>query len=96
MGALCPGTDFYLNFEGKTEKKEETSMKKMSRRMKRMIALLVVEVLIAINVLTAYADEAGQPMTFTDAEVVEMTKSEPVVEQQPVQRYEGPDHRGYR
>ena len=45
-------------------------MKRMSRRMKRLIAILVVEVLIAVNVLTAYANETGQQeVTISEAEL---------------------------
>ena len=58
-------------------------MKRMSRRMKRMIALLVVEVLVAVNVLTAYANDSGID-TYTLEQVEEMAQEqevEPVVEE---------------
>ena len=58
-------------------------MKRMSRRMKRMIALLVVEVLVAVNVLTAYANDPGID-TYTLEQVEEMAQEqedEPVVEE---------------
>ncbi|MBQ8598175.1 MAG: hypothetical protein IJ409_10335, partial [Lachnospiraceae bacterium] len=47
-------------------------MKGLSRRMKRLLAILVVEVIVAVNVLSAYADNQDENFTMTDAQAVEM------------------------
>ena len=50
-------------------------MKGLSRRMKRLLAILVVEVIVAINVLSAYADNSDENFTMTDQEVVDLINS---------------------
>ena len=72
-------------------------MKKLSTKMKRMLAILLVEVIVATNVVTSYASSADKPFTMTEEEAAgaqeeaaqeaeeskEETVSEPV-EEEPV------------
>ena len=43
-------------------------MKKLSTKMKRMLAILLVEVIVATNVVTSYASSADKPFTMTEEE----------------------------
>ena len=40
-------------------------MSKLSRRMKRLLAIVLVEAVVAVNVLTSFAHEADEPYTMT-------------------------------
>ena len=44
-------------------------MKGLSRRMKRLLAILVVECVVAVNVLSTYANEAGSNYTISEEQL---------------------------
>ena len=59
-------------------------MKKLTRRTKRMIAIILVYMIVVINVVTAYADEP----TVTTYSAVENEDGEIVVETMSQEKYE--------
>lgn len=46
-------------------------MGKLSKRMKRLLAILLVEVIVASNVFISYADENDEPLSFSEEELAE-------------------------
>ena len=46
-------------------------MGKLSKRMKRLLAILLVEVIVASNVFISYADEPDEPLQFSEEELAE-------------------------
>ncbi|MCM1126740.1 MAG: Cna B-type domain-containing protein, partial [Lachnospiraceae bacterium] len=46
-------------------------MGRLSKRMKRLLAVLLVEVIVAGNVFVSYADEQDEPFSITEEELVE-------------------------
>ena len=62
-------------------------MKNLSRRMKRLLAILLVETIVAVNVISGYASESDGVYTISEAEVeaeLQESGNEPVVTQEEV------------
>ncbi len=62
-------------------------MKNLSRRMKRLLAILLVETIVAVNVISGYASESDGVYTISEAEVeaeLQESGNEPVVIQEEV------------
>ena len=62
-------------------------MKNLSRRMKRLLAILLVETIVAVNVISGYASESDGVYTISEAEVeaeLQESGNEPAVTQEEV------------